>query len=70
MAKKCEITGKKPISGHNVSHSQRHTKRKWYPNLRTAVIIDENGVRRKVKLTAKALKTLSRTPKLKISVKN
>ncbi len=65
MAKKCEITGKKPMSGHRVSHSQRHTKRRWYPNLRTAVIIDEDGGKRKVKLSAKALKTLSKTPKLK-----
>ena len=43
MAKKCEITGKKPMVGHNVSHSQRRTKRRWLPNLRTVTVLDENG---------------------------
>jgi large subunit ribosomal protein L28 len=33
MARVCQITGKKPISGNNVSHSKRRTKRKFYPNL-------------------------------------
>ncbi len=35
MSKICEITGKKVISGNNVSHSQRKTRRKFYPNLHT-----------------------------------
>jgi large subunit ribosomal protein L28 len=33
MARVCQITGKKPITGNNVSHSKRRTKRKFYPNL-------------------------------------
>ncbi len=33
MAKVCEITGKRPMSGHNVSHSNVHTKRRFMPNL-------------------------------------
>ena len=33
MAKVCAITGKKPMSGHNVSHANNKTKRKWNPNL-------------------------------------
>lgn len=33
MSRICQITGKKPISGHNVSHSNIKTKRKFYPNL-------------------------------------
>lgn len=33
MSRVCELTGKKTISGNNVSHSMRHTKRKFYPNL-------------------------------------
>lgn len=33
MAKVCRITGKKPQVGHNVSHSMRHTKRRFMPNL-------------------------------------
>lgn len=33
MARVCQITGKKVITGNNVSHSKRRTKRKFYPNL-------------------------------------
>ncbi|MGB1248502.1 MAG: 50S ribosomal protein L28 [Chitinophagales bacterium] len=33
MSKVCELTGKRPMSGNNVSHSKRRTKRKFYPNL-------------------------------------
>lgn len=33
MARVCEITGKKVMSGNNVSHSNRRTRRKFYPNL-------------------------------------
>ncbi len=33
MSRICEITGKKLMSGNNVSHSKRRTKRKFYPNL-------------------------------------
>ena len=33
MSKVCEITGKKVMSGNNVSHSNKKTRRKFYPNL-------------------------------------
>lgn len=33
MSKICELTGKKVMSGNNVSHSHRKTRRKFYPNL-------------------------------------
>lgn len=35
MSKVCEITGKRAIVGNHVSHSNRKTKRKFYPNLFT-----------------------------------
>jgi large subunit ribosomal protein L28 len=35
MAKVCMVTGKKPMFGHNVSHSNRKTKRRFLPNLQT-----------------------------------
>ena len=34
MTKKCELTGKKPLKGHKVSHSNNKTKRKFLPNLK------------------------------------
>ena len=33
MSRVCQITGKKVITGNNVSHSKKRTKRKFYPNL-------------------------------------
>ncbi|MBB4081004.1 large subunit ribosomal protein L28 [Lewinella aquimaris] len=33
MSKVCNLTGKKPISGNNVSHSNRKTKRRFVPNI-------------------------------------
>ncbi|UCD64790.1 MAG: 50S ribosomal protein L28 [Candidatus Zixiibacteriota bacterium] len=35
MAKVCEICGKKPLFGHNVSHAHNVTKRRFNPNLQT-----------------------------------
>lgn len=33
MAKVCMVTGKSPVTGNNVSHSQRKTRRRFLPNL-------------------------------------
>ena len=35
MSRECQVTGKKPLVGHNVSHSNRHTKRRFEINLQT-----------------------------------
>ena len=46
MAFKCELCGKGPASGNNVSHSNRRTKRVFYPNLaRKKILIDGNPQR-------------------------
>ena len=34
MSKKCELTGKSPLKGHNVSHANNKTKRRFLPNLK------------------------------------
>ena len=33
MSRICQVTGKKPMSGHNVSHANNKTKRRFLPNL-------------------------------------
>jgi len=33
MAKVCQVTGKRPVSGNNVSHAKNRTKRRFLPNL-------------------------------------
>lgn len=35
MSKVCIVTGKRPVTGNNVSHSNRKTKRRFLPNIHT-----------------------------------
>lgn len=35
MSRVCQVTGKRPVTGNNVSHSNRKTKRRFLPNLHT-----------------------------------
>jgi len=46
MSRKGEIWGKGQVSGNNVSHSMRHTRRKWNANIQTVRINDNGTVRR------------------------
>lgn len=41
MSRKCELTGKAVMSGNNVSHSQRKTRRKFLPNLHKVTLASE-----------------------------
>ena len=41
MARRCELTGTGPQSGHNVSHSNRRTKRVFAPNLQKASLFSQ-----------------------------
>jgi large subunit ribosomal protein L28 len=58
MARKCSISGKGPMSGNNVSHAQNKTKRRFLPNLRTVRIVQEDGTKKKIKVSAKELRTM------------
>jgi large subunit ribosomal protein L28 len=53
----CEICGKKPMHGHNVSHSMRHTKRQWKPNIQKTTIY-KDGQPTKVKICSRCLRTV------------
>ena len=33
MGQRCQVTGKRPMSGHRVSHANNKTKRRFFPNL-------------------------------------
>ena len=35
MSRVCQVTGKAPMTGNNVSHAKNHTKRRFLPNLHT-----------------------------------
>ena len=41
MTKKCELTGKNPMKGHNVSHANNKTKRRFLPNLKKVKFTSE-----------------------------
>jgi len=61
MSKICEITGKKVISGNNVSHSHAKTKRKFYPNLHTKkFFIPEEDRFITLKVSAKGMRIISK----------
>lgn len=61
MAKVCDITGKRAITGHNVSHSMRHTKRRFLPNLQEKSFMSTIlNCRVQLRLTANAIRTIDK----------
>ena len=59
MSKRCELTGVSPLKGHNVSHSNNKTKRRFLPNLKK-VRFRSDILKRDIKLnvTSSALITV------------
>ena len=59
MSKRCELTGVSPLKGHNVSHSNNKTKRRFIPNLKK-VIFKSDILKKNIKLnvTNAALRTV------------
>lgn len=51
MTRQCEITGKKPMVGNNVSHANNKTKRRFLPNLQGASFFS-SGLKRNIKVCA------------------
>jgi large subunit ribosomal protein L28 len=54
------ISGKGPMTGNNVSHANNKTKRRFLPNLRTVRVTLEDGTTRKIKVSAKELRTMKK----------
>jgi large subunit ribosomal protein L28 len=55
MARTCDICGKGPRTGYNVSHSHVRTKRRWLPNLQSVKVM-QDGRRVRLRVCAKCLK--------------
>ena len=56
MAKRCEICGKRPIVGNQISHAHNVTKRRWMPNLqRVRVMV--NGTPKKMNVCVQCLRS-------------
>ena len=59
MSKKCELTGKIPMKGHNVSHANNKTRRRFLPNLNQVTLQSETlGRAVKLRISAAALRTV------------
>jgi len=65
MARTCDLTGKRRLVGNKVSHSNVKTKMKQQVNLQTKRVFDpETGQTVKLRLSAKAIKTLDKVGSL------
>ena len=56
MAKVCDICGKKPLVGNNVSHAHNKTKKVWQPNLQSVNAV-VNGQKRKIKACTRCIRS-------------
>ncbi len=67
MARVCQVTGKKPITGHKVSFSNKKAKRRFLPNLQTKrffLVEEDRWIT--LKLTADAIRTINKNGLLSV----
>ena len=61
MSRKCDITGKRPLVGYNVSHAHNKTKKRQLPNLQTKrIFVPELGRWVRVKVSTSALRSIDK----------
>ena len=61
MSKVCQLTGKRPITGNNVSHSNRKTKRRFLPNLqKKKFYIPEDDAWITLKVSTSAIRSINK----------
>jgi large subunit ribosomal protein L28 len=61
MARVCQVTGKRPLGGHKVSHSNIKTKRRFLPNLQTKrYFLAEEDKWITLKVSAGAIRTINK----------
>ena len=61
MSRKCEITGKGPLVGNNVSHAHNRTKRRQLPNLqKKRIYVPELKRFITLRISARAIKTINK----------
>ena len=59
MARVCELSGKKVMTGYNVSHAKNRTKRKFLPNLNNVSLVSEKlDLTVRFKISANALRSV------------
>ena len=71
MSRKCTITGKKPLSGNNVSHAHNKTRRQQLPNIqKKRIFVPELGRFVRLRLSTRALRSISKVGLLNYLKKN
>lgn len=55
---KCEMCGRSPSFGNNVSFSKRHTRRMWRPNIQKTTLVLEGGIKLHAKLCTRCMRTM------------
>lgn len=61
MARVCDLTGKRPQVGNNVSHANNKTKRKFYPNLqKKRFYVPEEDAWITLKVSTSAIRTINK----------
>ena len=61
MARKCQISGKKQLKGHRVSHANNKSLRRWHVNLHSKWLYDsETGRKVRVRVSSRVLRTISK----------
>ena len=53
---KCEICGKMPRAGNNVSHSNKKTRRYWRPNVQK-ILVEIDGVQKRIRVCTHCIKS-------------
>ena len=61
MSNRCELTGKKYLSGNNVSHAKNRTKRRFLPNLQNiSFLSDKLGKKIQLKVATSTIRTVEK----------
>jgi large subunit ribosomal protein L28 len=60
MAVQCEVCGKRPNYGFNVSHAKNHTRRRWLPNIQQKRVL-VGGELVRLKICTRCLRTMSKS---------
>jgi len=58
---KCQLCGKKPSFGNNVSHAKNRTRRTWKPNIQKTTVTLGDGVQKQLKLCTRCMRTMAKT---------
>ena len=71
MSRRCSVTGKRPLTGYNVSHAHNKTKKRQLPNLqRKRIFVPELGRTVRVKVSTSALRSIDKVGFLRYLKKN